>query len=620
MEELQTKFNLDTYYLYNKKYVEASQRQIYKSKTGFKMYISFMEELKDMLYNQVHIVFEPVCKVNPEAEKMIRTFCIEVEKRFYVDFQNVVKNYSYLIEDDPEQSLYLTKIDSIEDTLYSIMAMRNLKYFAFYIEREKNPSLRIWGKTMVIFENYFWYAQRMILKQDVELIRASYFPGAGKTYAGNLTCAFWIGYDPDMSILRITYSDDLAKQFTRQIVSIIQSAQFKKVFPRFNKEDKDLFSVNNSGGFKISFSSTHNFYATTTGGQSTGKRAKLLMIDDVSKGQEEAYNIDVHNGIVDKYDSNWNSRTDEDKQFQIMLGTMWSPYDLLNVIMERAKKRNNIYESSRFKYTKVNSADEKKVTSVFIAVPILDYKTDKSTCPKRYSTEKMRQKRDDYRDKELFEAVYQQKPVEPSTLTFAYSRIQTYDRIPFAKDTPFECKGMIDPPKVGKNYYAFGIFKRFYKMDGSWSDWYLVDAIYKLDTSENLYDATVSKIIQHNMTELGGELNTNTSLLYEIKRKCVERGYTELRTKDVWTYENKEMKINGARNGMRNCVVYPSQIVFSARSDVGTGMIHLTTWNINGKNPYDDFPDMVAMFVINFCKKETTNTLQVLSRAKFSFR
>ena len=179
---------------------------------------------------------------------------------------------------------------------------------------------------------------------------------------------------------------------------------------------------------------------------------------------------------------------------------------------------------------------------------------------------------------------------------------------------------MIDPPKVGKNFCAFGIFKRCAKMDNSWSDWYLVDAVYQLDTCENLYDLMVSKIIQHHLTELGGELNTNSSMLYVIKKKCAERGYTELKTKDVWTYENKEMKISGARNGMRNCVVYPSQKLFSARSDVGLGMVHLTTWNINGKNAYDDFPDMVSMFVINFCKGETINSMQVLDRRKISFR
>ena len=618
--ENQTKFNLDTYYLYSNKYLEARSRSIYKTLPGLKMFLDFMTDFKDMLYNQVHVVFEPVCRVNPEAEKMLRIFCKEVETKYYPEFMQVIKDYSFLLTDDKDEGIYSAKIDNIEDTLYSIMAMRNLKHFAFYIEREKNPSQRIWDKTMEIFEPYYWYAQRMIMKDDIELIRASYFPGAGKTYAGNLTCAFWYGYDSEMSILRITYSDDLAKQFTRQIVGIIQTNQYKKVFPKFNKEEKDLFAVNNAGGFKFTFSNVHNFYATTTGGQSTGKRAKLLMIDDVSKGQEDAYNTDVHNQIVDKYDSNWNSRGDDDKQYQILLGTMWSPYDLLNVIMDRNKKYSSIYESSRFKYTKVNASDERKVTHVFVAVPILDYKTDKSTCPKRYSTEKMRRKRDDYRDKDLFEAVYQQNPVEPASLTFAWSRLNTYDKIPYAKDCPFECKGMIDPPKVGKNFCAFGIFKRFAKMDNSWSDWYLVDAVYQLDTCENLYDLMVSKIIQHHLTELGGELNTNSSMLYVIKKKCAERGYTELKTKDVWTYENKEMKISGARNGMRNCVVYPSQKLFSTRSDVGLGMVHLTTWNINGKNAYDDFPDMVSMFVINFCKGETINSMQVLDRRKISFR
>lgn len=614
------KFNLDTFYLYDKKYKEANQLNIFKTPQGFKLYITFMCEFKDMLYNLIHIILEPVCKSEPEAESLIRAFTNEIEMKYYNEFVRVVKNYQHLIEEDNEFDVFLVKIKDIEDTLYALMALRNLKRFAFYMERAKEPVDRIWDSTMVIFESYFWYAQRMILKQDIEKIRASYFPGAGKSFAGNLTCAFWLGYDINMSILRVTYSDDLAKEFVMKIADMIKSDQFKKVFPRFNKEEREVFAVNNSSSIKLRGSNVFNLYATTTGGQSTGKRAKLLMIDDVSKGVEEAYKIDVHNFIINKYDGNWSSRGDGGSQLQILLGTMWSPYDLLNEIMNRAKKYAQIYDSIRFKYVKVNAEKEADVTEVFIAVPILDYQTDTSTCPKRFPTELMRQKREDFKDKELFEAVYQQNPVEPIALAFGYSRLNTYKTIPFGKDAPFECKGMIDPAKIGKDYCAFGVFKRWYKLDGTWSEWYLIDAVYKQDTTENLYDLIVNKIIKHGMTELGGELNTNSSLLYVIKKKCIERGYLNLRTLDVWTYENKESKILGAKNGIINNIIYPAQELFSARNDLGLGMIHFTTYDITGRNAHDDFVDMISMFVIKFCKGETSNSVQILNRNIFNFR
>lgn len=611
--------NIEALYLYDKKYNQAMENKIYYNPKGFKLFVAFIEDYSNMVYDLIHNELDPISKIDKEAESQIRKICINVEKEIYPNFIKIWNANKERIKGNDDEKEITELYIRAEDTLYSVIAFRNIKYFAFYVERNKIPKLRIWEKTMTIFENFFWYAQRMIMKEDIELIRASYFPGAGKTYAGNLICAFLFGYDYEMSILRITYSDDLAKQFTRQIVEIIATPQYRKVFPKFNKEDKDLYSVNNTGGFKFKFSTTHNFYATTTGGQSTGKRAKLLMIDDVSKGQEDAYHIDVHNQIVDKYDSNWASRTDEDKQYQIILGTMWSPYDLLNVIMEREKKRGKIYDSSKFKYTKVNAEDERNITKVFIGVPILDYKTDKSTCPLRYSTEKMRQKRDDYRDKELFEAVYQQNPIEPQGLIFGYSRLNCYEKIPFKKDCPYETKGMIDPSKVGKDFCAFGIFRRFLRDDGSWSQWYLIDAIYKQERVEDLYEVIVQKIIHHNVYHIGGELNTNSSLLYEIKKMCSERGYS-VKTKEVWTYENKENKISGARTGMKTEIIYPAQSMYSPRSDIGLGMIHLTTWDISGRNAHDDFPDMVAMFVINFCIKEEENSFNVLRRSEVSLR
>lgn len=605
----------ETFNLYNERYCEALNNRVFKNKQGFRMLLQFMEEFSDFMYQQIHTIFEPNCKTNKDFENEIRRICIDVENRIYPQFFNIYKEYNKLIIGDNDEEIYKQYYASAEDRLYSIVACRNLKWFAYYLERGKRNKL--WAKTMTIFENYYWYAQRMILLEDIETIRASYFPGAGKTYACNITCAFWLGYDNEMTFLRITYSDDLAKQFTRQIVDIILTPEYKKVFPKFDKEEKDLFSVANAGGFKLAFSSVHNFYATTTNGQSTGKRAKCLMIDDVSKGQEEAYNIDVHNGIVDKFDSNWTTRTDEDKQYQIIAGTMWSPYDLLNVIYERAKKYGKMIESTRFKYTMVNNENEKLITRVFIAVPILDYKTDESTCPLRYSTEKMREKRDTYRDKDLFEAVYQQRPVEPEALIFAWSRLNTYEKLPFTKDMPYQTYAMIDPAKKGKNYVAMGICRRWQKIDGTWSKWYLIDCIYKLDTVENLYPMIVDKIVRHQIDRVGGELNTNSSLLYVLKEKCSERGYTTLKTDEVWTYEQKEMKISGARNGIREEIVYPSQKMYSLKSDMGLGMAHLTTWDISGKNAYDDFPDMISMFVIQYCGEERGNSMQVLDRNKF---
>ena len=115
--------------------------------------------------------------------------------------------------------------------------------------------------------------------------------------------------------------------------------------------------------------------------QSTGKRAQVLIIDDLLKDDTESYNKELHKRMVNRYDSTWTSRAEDDNLKVILLGTMWAPTDLLNVVYDRAIQNDRLVPSTRFKYCEVTRSGN----AVFIGVPALD-ENDLSTCPKRYST------------------------------------------------------------------------------------------------------------------------------------------------------------------------------------------------------------------------------------------
>ena len=80
----------------------------------------------------------------------------------------------------------------------------------------------------------------------------------------------------------------------------------------------------------------YNLFAVTREGQSTGKRAHILMIDDLLKDDSESYNKTLHKKMVDRYESTWSSRADGDNLKVMLLGTMWADTDLLNVMYDRA--------------------------------------------------------------------------------------------------------------------------------------------------------------------------------------------------------------------------------------------------------------------------------------------
>ena len=121
----------------------------------------------------------------------------------------------------------------------------------------------------------------------------------------------------------------------------------------------------------------------------------------------------------------------------------------------------------------------------------MDYDTDESTCPLRYTTESMKKKRGNM-DESLWNAVYQQRPTPPEDFIFSYSKLNTYDDETYPLEqmrTYSQSYAFIDPTRKGRDYFAMGVFKRHKISNQSWSKWYLVDVIFEQKpTKELMYD------------------------------------------------------------------------------------------------------------------------------------
>lgn len=609
-------------------------KKIFDNDDDNNSFFSFMRDFKDWLYDSIHSFLSPN-KYDFKYEKAIRIYCDFIAQYILPVCNQKIAKY----KGDKEKYKELSKWVLLEDDFYALASYRNLKLFALYLERENNN--KVWYATMHLFENLFFYMQKTIFDyynpkitddDKIECLRASYFPGAGKTYAANIFSAFWFGVDEEISILRITYSDDLCSIFINQTATIINSKNYRKVFPKFdlgegiaNSKLYTKYSI--SVGFQFTFSPNVNLFAKTRDGSITGKRGKILIIDDITKGVKEAYDEKLYKMLVNKYDAEWTSRADSTYQPVIALGTMWSPQDLLNVIRLRAVKDSERLENDKnFKYTELVKNKKGVINSVFISTPILDYDTDETTCPLRYSTAKLKKRRENM-DGLLWNAVYQQRPQEPSDFIFSEEKIITYDdttypRLEFA-NKPTQCWAFIDPTRKGTDFFAMGIFKR-YKMDqDNWSKWYFIDCILEqAPTKELMYDIAY-KIISHNVTKLGYENNIDVSFddLLKTKLKELKHGGTCGIDSFFSNRESKETKIMNASFGIKKEIIFPSKKMYTLNSAIGKAMQQLTMWNLNlRRTDHDDFPDMVSMFVKYYCEETQSNTMQVLDYKIFNFR
>lgn len=622
MDSLQE--NKEIFKEWHKEYVSAMKipSVFNNDKPNGKGFYAFMLDFKNWLYSTIHTYLEENKSIR-KYEETIRAYCIYIKEKILPICYAKIKHYSKSKEFDSH--IYLNNWIDLEDDFFALASFRDLKMFALYLERGKSEKL--WKKTIHLFENFFDYAQRLVFGEKIELIRASYFPGAGKTYGANILCAFWWGVDSEMSILRITYSDDLCSIFIQQIANIINSKQYRKVFPRFdlgedagNMQLYSKYSI--AVGFQFSFSSVMNFYASTRDGQTTGKRGRVLIIDDLTKGADEAFDEKLHKRMENKFDTEWGSRADSSYQPIIALGTMWSNLDLLNILHARAMKDtdNNLVLDSKYKYTELAYNKDGTINSIFISTPILDYDTDESTCPLRYTTESMKKKRGNM-DEALWNAVYQQRPTPPEEFLFAYSKLQVYNDETYPREEmktkPTQCYAFIDPTRKGKDFFAMGIFKRYNIGKDIWSNWYLVDCIFEqAPTKELLYDIAY-KIQNHRVQRLGYENNIDMSFDDLLKYKLKEINYHEPFTIDsFFSYkESKETKISNASFGMKREIVYPSAKMYSLHSPMGKGMQQFTTWSLSQRfGDHDDFPDMISMFVKYYCETTQQNTMIILNK------
>lgn len=318
------------------------------------------------------------------------------------------------------------------------------------------------------------------------------------------------------------------------------------------------------------------------------KRAQILIIDDLLKDDSESYNKDLHKKLLNRYDSTWTSRAEDDSLKVMLLGTMWADTDLLNVVYDRANEEDILIPDPNHKWTEVSKRGE----SVFIGIPALD-ENDESTCPKRYSTKKLRKRRKEM-DRFLWMCVYQQDPIAPEGLEFDWSSLSQYDSIP---DWEVECRyASLDPARKGKNYVSMPIFYKYYSSEKH----YLVDFLYQKKSMKELYDLIVDKIIEHRLNKLVLENNTDTSLKEVLETKLHKRGYFGCIIIEKYSTINKEKRINDNQGDIRGMIVYPKKGMYPSNSDMGKAMEGITSYSFSYPNKFDDGIDSIALYVMEF--------------------
>lgn len=152
-------------------------------------------------------------------------------------------------------------------------------------------------------------------------------PRSLKSICASVAFVAWLlGHDPTLEIVCVSYSEPLAKEFTRQFRMVVESAWYKEVFPNTRVESATALSWRTTAG--------GGRFATTVGGPLTGFGADFIIIDDPMKA-EDAHSEAARDNVNRWFGSTLSSRfNDQSRGVLIMVMQRLHEDDLAGHVLE----------------------------------------------------------------------------------------------------------------------------------------------------------------------------------------------------------------------------------------------------------------------------------------------
>jgi predicted phage terminase large subunit-like protein len=428
--------------------------------------------------------------------------------------------------------------------------------------------------------DYEFFSQRSFLKEVALTLQwvyeeykegravkvgVSMSPRAGKSYITSLFCAWWLGKIPEQAIMRNTVTSTLYRKFSYDIRNIIREKKYSQVFPKVVlAPDKQ-----NIDGWSLTLSKQGAYFGGGVGTNIIGFGANLAITDDLYSGFEQALSEVYNEGVHRWKQGSHNSRMEKNCP-EIFIGTRWSKSDVIGKAIE-------------------DGLIDKQIT-----IPALI--NGKSFCEAVKSTEEYLKIKDDT-DEEIWEAEYQQNPIEIKGLLFPKSQLKFFDPNDFVSKTA-EYKYMaVDPADLSDDtsapiciLYGNGI--------------YVTDVIYNnngtTETIPALIDMIVANKLDHVEIEGVGGWKMFGS---DVRNSAIEK-YPDCEIRIIKNNTNKEVRIQQFSSFIKNHFYFLHEQYWT--QDYTKFMKVLTGYLREGKSKRDDAPDSLTI-AASFYKRTFPN-------------
>lgn len=368
-------------------------------------------------------------------------------------------------------------------------------------------------------------------------------------------------YGTKIKVMTGSYNETLSSTFAKQVRDCIAEKPtlgvtvYGDIFP----STRIKYGEASMQKWALEGSQQANYLATSPSGTATGFGCNIMIIDDLIKTAEEAYNANRLQQLITWFTDTMLSRTENGFKIIIIM-TRWSSNDLAGFVL--ANYDNVVHVN----YKAVQDNGE-MLCSDILSRQDFDLKTKNM-------------------NKDIVAANYQQDPIDIKGRL--YTTIKTYTDIPRDdKGTPLfrYILNYTDTADEGSDFLCsicYGVYNEEY---------YILDVLYTKDAMEKTEPATAEMLTRHNVgCAIIESNNGGRGFARNVERECKALGNGHTIIKWFHQSKNKIARILSNSTSVMNNVYFP--VNWEDRFPEFAGAIR--TYQREGKNAHDDAPDALT--------------------------
>lgn len=379
-------------------------------------------------------------------------------------------------------------------------------------------------------------------------------PRHGKSRTAGKLVEWIFGQNNKEKVMTGSYNETLSGTFAKSVRDTIASERtegvvvYNDIFPN----TKIKYGEASASKWALDGSNQANYLATSPTGTATGFGCTIMIIDDLIKNVQEAYNETVLQKQIDWFNNTMLSRTENNFKLIIIM-TRWASNDLAGYILEN-------FDNVRHINYKAVQEDGTMLCEEVLSKKDYDLKTKNM-------------------NKDIIYANYQQEPIDIKNRL--YSSFKTYDKLPPAH----YIMNYTDTADEGSDYLCSIDYLMYNK------EYYILDIIYTQEAMEITEPAVAKMLTKDNV----GYANIESNNGGRGFARNVQRELKELKnshTKINWFHqsENKIARILSNSTAVMNNIYFP----FNWKDRFPEFAKHILHYIRDGQNEHDDAEDCLT--------------------------